>query len=91
MTEERLAEIKAHLYGCEGLSASGTGCIDCQADTHQLLDEVHRLRRALQLSEASRGVPSKEYIGMTVYPPTGRESPRLLGIDAEPIIVPKEV
>jgi hypothetical protein len=50
MSDERLDEISMH------------GCPEerfvCDDERDELIAEVRRLRRALQLSEASRGVPS---------------------------------
>ena len=71
MSDDRLAELEARAdVGCDGHGRAAMTlddlpdvlfcpCTDQTAvDVRVLLAEVRRLRRALQLSEASRGVPS---------------------------------
>lgn len=58
MSDERLAEIEASFEIMCG-DWNSTSCYHHDAAL-ELLAEVRRLKRALQLSEASRGVPSVE-------------------------------
>jgi hypothetical protein len=55
MSDERLAEFEARAEAC---SHPKGHCFACNY-AEELIAEVRRLRRALQLSEASRGVPSR--------------------------------
>jgi hypothetical protein len=63
LSDERLAEIEADHSGyLDDLSAVWrTYCLvddeDAPCSVSRLVAEIRRLRRALQLSEASRGVP----------------------------------
>jgi hypothetical protein len=76
MSDERLVEIEARAdTGCDGHGRAGMTlndlpdvlfcpCTDQTAvDVRALLAEVRRLRRALSLSEASRGKPADVYRG----------------------------
>lgn len=54
MSDEHLAAVEADHRGC---TVYGVSCVSV-CDTAELVAEVRRLRRALKLSELSRGVPA---------------------------------
>lgn len=64
MDEARLAEIEQ--VGCDHSQL-------CDGERTELVDEVRRLRRALRLSEASRGVPYSEDAGRRYGSTGGRD------------------
>ena len=70
MDEQRLAEIEQ--VGCDHRQL-------CDCERKELVAEVRRLRRSLQLSEASRGVPSDPSAGhrMSGYQTWGSPGPAI--------------